>query len=198
MFIFLSFSFYLVLPGSASKGQLHRSSSGTSSALVERREGELRSRGLQSAVMADAKAPMKGVTTSAPAAPAAGPPAQAMSKKQRQIQQAGMRAPRTLMCLHLNNPLRKLCISICEWKPFEYLILITIFANCCALAIYTPFPESDSNSINLLLETVEYVFLFIFTIEAVIKIIADGFILHPGAYLRNAWNILDFVIVVIG
>ncbi|KFM70351.1 Voltage-dependent calcium channel type D subunit alpha-1, partial [Stegodyphus mimosarum] len=30
------------------------------------------------------------------------------------------------------------------------------------------------------------------------KIIAYGLVLHPGAYLRNTWNMLDFVIVVIG
>lgn len=47
-------------------------------------------------------------------------------------------------------------------------------------------------------ETVEYVFLVIFTIECIMKIIAYGFLLHPGAYLRNRWNMLDFVIVVIG
>ena len=41
-------------------------------------------------------------------------------------------------------------------------------------------------------------FLAIFTLEAVLKIIAYGFLFHPGAYLRNGWNILDFVIVVVG
>ena len=30
------------------------------------------------------------------------------------------------------------------------------------------------------------------------KIIAYGFVLHAGAYLRNGWNMLDFTIVVIG
>ncbi|XP_039297954.1 muscle calcium channel subunit alpha-1-like [Nilaparvata lugens] len=30
------------------------------------------------------------------------------------------------------------------------------------------------------------------------KIIAYGLIAHPGAYLRNGWNLLDFTIVVIG
>jgi len=30
------------------------------------------------------------------------------------------------------------------------------------------------------------------------KIIAYGFVAHPGAYLRNGWNLLDFTIVVIG
>ena len=37
-----------------------------------------------------------------------------------------------------------------------------------------------------------------FTIEAVMKIIAMGFFLHEGSYLRNGWNVLDFFIVVIG
>ncbi|XP_023238098.1 uncharacterized protein LOC111636940 [Centruroides sculpturatus] len=48
------------------------------------------------------------------------------------------------------------------------------------------------------LPTVEYIFLVIFTAECVMKIIAYGLLLHPGAYLRNTWNFLDFVIVVIG
>lgn len=30
------------------------------------------------------------------------------------------------------------------------------------------------------------------------KIIAMGFMMHTGAYLRNGWNLLDFFIVVIG
>lgn len=33
-------------------------------------------------------------------------------------------------------------------RPFEWLILFTIFANCVALAVYTPYPNSDSNSTN--------------------------------------------------
>lgn len=43
-----------------------------------------------------------------------------------------------------------------------------------------------------------YVFIVVFTIECVLKIIAYGFLLHPGAYLRNPWNILDFIIVAVG
>ncbi|XP_026471734.1 muscle calcium channel subunit alpha-1 [Ctenocephalides felis] len=105
---------------------------------------------------------------------------------------------RALFCLPLKNPLRKMCIDIVEWKPFEYLILLTIFANCVALAVYTPYPNSDSNITNTYLEIIEYVFLVIFTAECVMKVIAYGFILHPGAYLRNGWNLLDFTIVVIG
>ncbi|KAH0506829.1 Voltage-dependent L-type calcium channel subunit alpha-1C, partial [Microtus ochrogaster] len=45
---------------------------------------------------------------------------------------------------------------------------------------------------------VEYLFLIIFTVEAFLKVIAYGLLFHPNAYLRNGWNLLDFIIVVVG
>lgn len=33
-------------------------------------------------------------------------------------------------------------------KPFDILILITIFANCAALAAFEPLPGQDSSQIN--------------------------------------------------
>ncbi|KAJ2939429.1 hypothetical protein O0L34_g10861 [Tuta absoluta] len=104
----------------------------------------------------------------------------------------------SLFCLKVENPLRKLCYDVVEWKPFEYMILTTIFANCIALAVFTPFPSGDTNYTNQILENVEWIFMVIFTAECVMKIIAYGFVLHPGAYLRNTWNSLDFLIVTIG
>ncbi|EOB08161.1 Voltage-dependent L-type calcium channel subunit alpha-1C, partial [Anas platyrhynchos] len=44
----------------------------------------------------------------------------------------------------------------------------------------------------------EYLFLIIFTVEAFLKVIAYGLLFHPNAYLRNGWNLLDFIIVVVG
>lgn len=38
-------------------------------------------------------------------------------------------------------------------------------------------------------------FLILYTIEMSLKIIGLGFIFNRGAYLRDAWNVLDFVIV---
>ncbi|XP_069393074.1 calcium channel, voltage-dependent, L type, alpha 1D subunit, a isoform X12 [Paralichthys olivaceus] len=123
---------------------------------------------------------------------------QQYAKSKKQGSNANSRPPRALFCLNLNNPIRRACISLVEWKPFDIFILIAIFANCMALAVYVPFPEDDSNSINHDLETVEYAFLIIFTIETFLKIIAYGLVMHQNAYVRNGWNMLDFVIVVIG
>uniref|UniRef100_A0A8C6T902 Voltage-dependent L-type calcium channel subunit alpha n=1 Tax=Neogobius melanostomus TaxID=47308 RepID=A0A8C6T902_9GOBI len=85
------------------------------------------------------------------------------------------RAPRALFCLRLNNPIRQAALHIVEWKPFDIFILLAIFANCVALGVSKPFPEDDSNSTNHDLEQVEYV-----------------------SYIRNGWNLLDFVIVIVG
>ncbi|XP_004438857.1 PREDICTED: voltage-dependent L-type calcium channel subunit alpha-1C isoform X8 [Ceratotherium simum simum] len=126
---------------------------------------------------------------------------QQYGKPKKQGSTTATRPPRALLCLTLKNPIRRACISVVEWKyplPFEIIILLTIFANCVALAIYIPFPEDDSNATNSNLERVEYLFLIIFTVEAFLKVIAYGLLFHPNAYLRNGWNLLDFIIVVVG
>ncbi|XP_073723927.1 calcium channel, voltage-dependent, L type, alpha 1S subunit, b [Misgurnus anguillicaudatus] len=118
--------------------------------------------------------------------------------KKMQATGGNPRPPRSLFFFTLKNPFRKTCINIVEWKPFEIIILLTIFANCVALAVFLPMPEEDTNNTNLTLESLEYIFLIIFTLECFLKIIAYGLLFHDGAYLRNCWNILDFVIVFMG
>lgn len=63
-------------------------------------------------------------------------------------------------------------------------------SECCII--------SSNNLCVRLQDSIESVFLVIFTLECVMKILAYGFIAHAGAYLRNGWNLLDFTIVVIG
>uniref|UniRef100_A0A7N6BAN7 Voltage-dependent L-type calcium channel subunit alpha n=1 Tax=Anabas testudineus TaxID=64144 RepID=A0A7N6BAN7_ANATE len=119
-------------------------------------------------------------------------------KRQVQGTNQVQRAPRALFCLKLNNPIRQAALHIVEWKPFDIFILLAIFANCVALGVSKPFPEDDSNSTNHDLEQVEYVFLIIFTVETFLKILAYGLVMHPSSYIRNGWNLLDFVIVIVG
>uniref|UniRef100_A0A673HP16 Voltage-dependent L-type calcium channel subunit alpha n=1 Tax=Sinocyclocheilus rhinocerous TaxID=307959 RepID=A0A673HP16_9TELE len=121
-------------------------------------------------------------------------------EKLKKLQATGgnPRPPRSLFFFTLKNPFRKTCINIVEWKPFEIIILLTIFANCIALAVFLPMPEEDINNTNLTLESLEYIFLLIFTLECFLKIVAYGLLFHEGAYLRNCWNMLDFVIVFMG
>ena len=49
-----------------------------------------------------------------------------------------------------------------------------------------------------MLEKIDNFFTVIYTLEASLKIVAFGFVIHRKAYLRDSWNILDFAIVVVG
>nr|AZP54645.1 voltage-dependent calcium channel type D subunit alpha-1 [Tetranychus cinnabarinus]QNJ46268.1 voltage-dependent calcium channel type l subunit alpha-1 [Tetranychus cinnabarinus] len=137
-------------------------------------------------------------TTTGPGLNSTGPTATSSRKPARKGPKIPEKAPRSLYLFTLDNCLRKFCISVVEWKPFEWLILITICLNCVALGAQQPFPAHDTNSTNQFLEKIEYLFLALFTVECVLKIIAFGFFFHPEAYLRSYWNLLDFIIVVIG
>lgn len=41
----------------------------------------------------------------------------------------------------------------------------------------------------------DYFFTAIFTVELFLKMVSYGFILHDGAFLRSAFNLLDLVVV---
>ncbi|CAB1321734.1 unnamed protein product [Coregonus sp. 'balchen'] len=82
--------------------------------------------------------------------------------------------------------------------PFEYLILATIIANCIVLALEQHLPAGDKTPMSERLDDTEPYFIGIFCFEAGIKIIALGFAFHKGSYLRNGWNVMDFVVVLTG
>jgi hypothetical protein len=42
------------------------------------------------------------------------------------------------------------------------------------------------------------IFQYLYTAEMIVKIVSLGFILNTGSYLRDAWNILDFIIIASG
>eukprot|EP00094_Tigriopus_californicus_P003244 TCALIF_03120-PB protein Name:"Similar to cac Voltage-dependent calcium channel type A subunit alpha-1 (Drosophila melanogaster)" AED:0.11 eAED:0.11 QI:85/0.68/0.56/1/0.86/0.86/30/131/2029 len=106
--------------------------------------------------------------------------------------------PTSLFILSETNFIRRATKFLIEWPPFEYTVLLTIIANCVVLAVEKPLPNGDKTELARQLEATESYFLGIFTVETSLKILAQGFVLHPGSYLRNMWNIMDFVVVVTG
>jgi len=100
-------------------------------------------------------------------------------------------------------------MSIISTVAFENFILFSIVANCIFMAAEPSVQKArlgdlstnetggnDSNWESFFL-TFEYIFQIIFTIEMVMKIIALGFIAGEHSYLKEAWNLMDFVIVLI-
>ncbi|XP_051167257.1 voltage-dependent calcium channel type A subunit alpha-1 isoform X5 [Leptopilina boulardi] len=110
----------------------------------------------------------------------------------------GNKGPSSLFILSEENCIRKHTRFIIEWPPFEYAVLLTIIANCVVLALEEHLPCHDKTVLAQKLESTEIYFLGIFCVEASLKILALGFVLHRGSYLRNIWNIMDFFVVVTG
>uniref|UniRef100_A0A3P9KUF1 Calcium voltage-gated channel subunit alpha1 E n=1 Tax=Oryzias latipes TaxID=8090 RepID=A0A3P9KUF1_ORYLA len=101
---------------------------------------------------------------------------------------------RSLFIFGEDNVVRKYAKKITEW-PFEYMILTTIIANCIVLALEQHLPGEDKTPMSKKLEKTEPYFIGMFCLEAGIKIIALGFVFHKGSYLRNGWNVMDFIVV---
>ncbi|XP_057674673.1 probable voltage-dependent N-type calcium channel subunit alpha-1B isoform X6 [Corythoichthys intestinalis] len=114
------------------------------------------------------------------------------------VKQNFLTVNRSLFIFREDNLIRKYAKRITEWPPFEYMILATIIANCIVLALEQHLPASDKTPMSERLDDTEPYFIGIFCFEAAIKIIALGFAFHKGSYLRNGWNVMDFVVVLTG
>ncbi|ELK06736.1 Voltage-dependent P/Q-type calcium channel subunit alpha-1A [Pteropus alecto] len=99
----------------------------------------------------------------------------------------------SMFILSTTNPLRRLCHYILNLRYFEMCILMVIAMSSIALAAEDPVqPNAPRNNV---LRYFDYVFTGVFTFEMVIKMIDLGLVLHQGAYFRDLWNILDFIVV---
>jgi hypothetical protein len=79
------------------------------------------------------------------------------------------------------------------------MIIILILLSSILLCVDTPLSNPNSTLFRIL-KILDYTFTFLFLIEAVLKIIALGFWSNDfpgiGSYILNAWNILDFFVVI--
>ncbi|XP_061840237.1 voltage-dependent P/Q-type calcium channel subunit alpha-1A-like isoform X2 [Nerophis lumbriciformis] len=114
------------------------------------------------------------------------------------VRQSCLTVNRSLFLFSEDNLVRKYAKKITEWPPFEWMILTTIIANCIVLALEQHLPDNDKTPLSERLEDTEPYFIAIFCFESGIKILALGFALHKGSYLRNGWNVMDFVVVLTG
>ena len=105
-------------------------------------------------------------------------------------------AGKSLFVLKSTNCFRVKLSNLVQHRYFENTILIFILVSSLLLAIDNPLYDPNSGIVTFLYVS-DVILTTIFTVEAVLKIIAYGFLLHKNAYLRSAWNVLDFVIVIV-
>uniref|UniRef100_A0A3Q3GQX8 Sodium channel protein n=1 Tax=Labrus bergylta TaxID=56723 RepID=A0A3Q3GQX8_9LABR len=78
------------------------------------------------------------------------------------------------------------CYLLTPFNPLSMFIMVTILANCAFMTLSDPPPWS---------KTVEYVFTFIYTFEATIKVLSRGFCRGGFTFLKDPWNWLDFMVI---
>lgn len=99
-----------------------------------------------------------------------------------------------LCCLSVTNPFRNKIIKLVAINPwFDRIVLVVIVVNCLFLAL-----DKEVDIVTDNIEQIDIVFLILYTIEMILKIIAMGFITRNHSYLRDSWNILDFIVVMLG
>ncbi|UJR15131.1 hypothetical protein I4U23_002096 [Adineta vaga] len=81
------------------------------------------------------------------------------------------------------NCFRRLAIRILTHSLFSTFVMLTILMNCIFMTLKN------------VPETYEYIFTFIYTLEALTKCVARGFILEKFTFLRDPWNWLDFIVI---
>ena len=100
----------------------------------------------------------------------------------------------SLGCLRPHHFPRRIAINVVESTIFDPFILLTIMCNCITMAWASPMDPPGTTKQDIL-AVLEWVYLYIFTFELTMKIIAYGFIGHKHSYIRDAWCQLDFVVV---
>jgi len=107
-------------------------------------------------------------------------------------------APRSLMTLSLDNPVRKWTIKVIKSKIFERTILSLILFNCIFLAMSSNEDGFEDTTQGKVIEISEYIFTVLFVGEMCLKIVGLGFYFGDGTYLKDGWNVMDFMVVILG
>ena len=96
----------------------------------------------------------------------------------------------SLCCLSVTNPIRNKVIQLVAINPwFDRVILIVIISNCFFLAM-----DNEVDTISKYSDEIDKVFLIIYTVEMLLKIVAMGFFMRAHSYLRDAWNIVSILV----
>ncbi len=84
------------------------------------------------------------------------------------------------------------CRLLVDNPIFDYFSLLVIILNTVLILISDP---TDNNNLGNLSDNY---FLYFYTLECILKILAFRFWSAEDAYIKDYWNILDFFVVVVG
>ncbi|KAI9598651.1 Ion transport protein-domain-containing protein [Syncephalis fuscata] len=83
---------------------------------------------------------------------------------------------------------------------FDWLIILSIIGSVVVVVMDTPvlrrkLHQKGRDNDNIF-PKLDAIFLVIFTVELLVRACADGFLFTPNAYIRDAWNRMDFLVLI--
>lgn len=124
----------------------------------------------------------------------------------------------SLFIFRPDNPIRRLCQrtvgpgrggdriegaapSVPVWYAFSAFIYAAIIAMVLLACVTTPLYQKDyfethTFSVKNWFVFTDMGFAILFTVEAIIKVIADGFFWTPNAYFRGSWGFIDGIVLI--
>jgi hypothetical protein len=103
---------------------------------------------------------------------------------------------RSLFLMAPDNPFRNWLSWLIHHRIFNIISFGLILLSCIILILDYPGLSIDSQRHKALF-ALDYVVIIGFMFESVLRIIVYGFVLHRGAYLRDIWNIIEIIIIVL-
>ena len=87
-----------------------------------------------------------------------------------------------------------MALAVISSRTFETISVIVIVLNSLSLAIEDP----TSSTQSVFQQNLDMIFLALYTTEMILKILGMGFMLNENSYLRDGWNLIDFIVVIAG
>lgn len=146
--------------------------------------------------------PDRDVVVHVPLLPRSRPPRRAAELTAAEAVDAQTRTPpptfmksRSLFLFSPKSPFRRVCFMVAFDKTFETAVVLVILVSSALIAAENPGVAPDS-ALGLALSHLDVAFATFFSCEALVKIVAMGFIAHPGAYARDPWHAVDGAVTV--
>jgi len=92
--------------------------------------------------------------------------------------------------------LRFAMVWIITSKMFDNIVILLIFINSILLGIKDYTDTEDLSEKNRIINYFEPFFTYSFLTECICKVIGQGFMAGKNTYLSEAWNWLDFTVVI--
>ena len=115
-------------------------------------------------------------------------------KKKERLEITG----KAIYCFPPKSNVRIFCSEVVRHKRFDSLVIVFIAISSASLALDKPLADPAGLQ-KIMIRAIDSVLTLVFFAEALMKIVAYGFLFNgKHSYLRNYWNILDFFVVTSG